>query len=337
MTQRTATSFDVTASYGRASHDRPSPLHTLFAALRTLVVALVIVVAIAVGGVWIVSVCLGAKSDLHMHSPMQLEKRVTLAGPYGAKANTIEPEMAEVSMPPLRRLRHSVDAILDPELTTASIIAGTPFAPVSPLILAKFVEPPPAVSAPPSAPAKPAPGPRLASVAPSELRGAPQARPHDRPIDIPDVDEHTAIYDISARTVYLPNGRKLEAHSGLGDKMDDPRFVHVRMRGATPPNTYALTLRGELFHGVRALRLTPIGDGNMYGRDGILAHTYMLGPSGQSNGCVSFEDYDAFLRAFLRGEVTRMVVVPHLPHPPARSLISSLQSSERYASAASYY
>jgi hypothetical protein len=47
----------------------------------------------------------------------------------------------------------------------------------------------------------------------------------------------------------------------------------------------------------------------MYGRDGILAHTYMLGANGQSNGCVSFSDYDAFLQAYLRGEVTRIVVV----------------------------
>jgi hypothetical protein len=48
----------------------------------------------------------------------------------------------------------------------------------------------------------------------------------------------------------------------------------------------------------------------MYGRAGILAHTYMLGPNGQSNGCVSFKDYNKFLQAFLRGEVDRMVVVP---------------------------
>ena len=49
------------------------------------------------------------------------------------------------------------------------------------------------------------------------------------------------------------------------------------MRGATPPATYELKLRESLFHGVRALRLTPI-DSNVYGRDGLLAHTYMLGP-----------------------------------------------------------
>jgi len=132
-----------------------------------------------------------------------------------------------------------------------------------------------------------------------------------------DADVHTAIYDISAHTVYLPNGRRLEAHSGLGSFIDNPRYVSERDRGPTPPNVYDLSLREELFHGVRALRLTPVGNGKMYGRDGILAHTYMLGANGQSNGCVSFNDYQAFLHAYLNGEVTRMVVVDHLASAPS--------------------
>jgi hypothetical protein len=124
-------------------------------------------------------------------------------------------------------------------------------------------------------------------------------------------DKFTAIYDISARTVYLPNGTRLEAHSGLREYLDDPRYVNVRMHGATPPATYELKLRESLFHGVRALRLTPI-DSNVFGRAGLLAHTYMLGPNGDSNGCVSFKDYDAFLQAYLRGEVKRLTVVARL-------------------------
>ena len=120
----------------------------------------------------------------------------------------------------------------------------------------------------------------------------------------------TALYDISARVVYMPNGERLEAHSGLGDKIDDPRFVHVRMHGATPPGTYDLTEREKLFHGVRAIRLNPVGgSAAVHGRAGLLAHTYMLGPNGQSNGCVSFRQYDKFLQAYLRGEVKRLVVV----------------------------
>lgn len=120
----------------------------------------------------------------------------------------------------------------------------------------------------------------------------------------------TAVYDISARTVYLPNGEAIEAHSGLGPSMDNPRHVHLSMRGATPPGTYDLTEREALFHGVRAIRLNPVGgSGAIHGRVGLLAHTYMLGPSGASNGCVSFRNYDRFLQAFLRGEVRRLVVV----------------------------
>ena len=55
---------------------------------------------------------------------------------------------------------------------------------------------------------------------------------------------------------------------------------------------------------------------SMFNRDGILAHSYMLGPSGQSNGCVSFKDYPKFLRAYLRGEIDRIVVVSRLTRPP---------------------
>jgi hypothetical protein len=38
----------------------------------------------------------------------------------------------------------------------------------------------------------------------------------------------------------------------------------------------------------------------------------MLGPNGDSNGCVSFKDYDAFLRAFREGQVKRLAVVAKL-------------------------
>jgi hypothetical protein len=132
----------------------------------------------------------------------------------------------------------------------------------------------------------------------------------------PDSDAHTAIYDISAHVVYLPDGHKLEAHSGLGSHLDDPRYVSLKNRGPTPPHLYDLVLREQSFHGVRAIRLVPVGDGDMFGRDGILAHSYMLGPNGQSNGCVSFNEYPLFLNAFLKGEVDRLIVVDHLTFAP---------------------
>jgi hypothetical protein len=126
----------------------------------------------------------------------------------------------------------------------------------------------------------------------------------------PRYDRSTAVYDISAHTVYLPDGTKLEAHSGLGSKLDDPRYVHVRMQGATPPHVYDLTPREALFHGVPALRLTPVGgEDAIFGRSGLLAHTYMLGPNGDSNGCVSFKDYNAFLNAYRHQGIKRLAVV----------------------------
>ncbi|GJE56574.1 DUF2778 domain-containing protein [Methylobacterium thuringiense] len=120
----------------------------------------------------------------------------------------------------------------------------------------------------------------------------------------------TAVYDISAGRVTLPGGEVLEAHSGLGPSMDNPHNVHLRMRGSTPPGTYDLTEREALFHGVRALRLNPVGGaGAIYNRNGLLTHTYMLGSSGASNGCISFRNYPRFLQAYLSGEVRRVVVV----------------------------
>ena len=126
----------------------------------------------------------------------------------------------------------------------------------------------------------------------------------------PPYDRQTAVYDIAAKVVYLPDGTRLEAHSGLGSRMDDPKSSHVRMQGVTPPHIYELKPREALFHGVPALRLTPIGgEEKIYGRDGLLAHTYMLGPSGQSNGCVSFKDYYAFLDAYKNKGIRRLAVL----------------------------
>ncbi|MFH1346383.1 MAG: DUF2778 domain-containing protein [Pseudomonadota bacterium] len=126
----------------------------------------------------------------------------------------------------------------------------------------------------------------------------------------PPYDRQTAVYDISAKMVYLPDGTKLEAHSGLGSKMDDVRYSHVRMQGVTPPHIYELKPREALFHGVPVLRLTPIGGKEkIFNRDGLLAHPYLLGPSGQSNGCVSFKDHYAFLDAYRNKGIRRLAVL----------------------------
>ena len=165
------------------------------------------------------------------------------------------------------------------------------------------------------------PATKLASITPAPLADTVKkslddgdAAKESRPS--PETDGRTAIYDISAQAVYLPNGKTLEAHSGLGSHMDDPRAINLKGRGPTPPNVYRLAMREKLFHGVRAIRLIPADEDKMFGRDGMLAHTYMLGPNGQSNGCVSLSDYPAFLNAYLNGEIERLVVVERLDKRP---------------------
>ncbi|MGJ4950711.1 tlde1 domain-containing protein [Bradyrhizobium sp. HKCCYLS20291] len=126
----------------------------------------------------------------------------------------------------------------------------------------------------------------------------------------PPYDLSTAVYDISAKAVYLPDGTKLEAHSGLGDNLDKPSSEKIRMRGVTPPHIYELKPREALFHGVPALRLNPIGgEDAIHGRNGLLAHTFMLGPNGDSNGCVSFRDYYAFLDAYKTKGIRKLAVL----------------------------
>lgn len=79
--------------------------------------------------------------------------------------------------------------------------------------------------------------------------------------------------------------------------------------------------------------------GNMFGRDGILAHPFMRDPSGQWNGCVSFSDYHhAFVDAVRSGEINRLVVVERLAATPTplstgwppegvKALLGSIQSA----------
>jgi Protein of unknown function (DUF2778) len=143
-----------------------------------------------------------------------------------------------------------------------------------------------------------------ASIAPDQNPAHGGAPPYDR---------STAVYDISAKMVYLPDGTKLEAHSGLGSQLDDPGSAKIRMHGVTPPHIYELKPRETLFHGVPALRLTPIGgEDAIYGRTGLLAHTYMLGPNGDSNGCVSFKDYYAFLEAYKNKGIRKLAVLARI-------------------------
>ncbi|MFK3776817.1 tlde1 domain-containing protein [Agrobacterium sp. NPDC089420] len=253
----------------------------------------------------IVDSALGRASEVAYQSPASQHPafEVALARPQiEEEANSLLPD--DVPLPSFR-----------PEVAAAETVEPSP----RPAVPSRAEDRVPAVA---SAPAFDAPVPLRAPPAPKQSAGAMLAfakpdNPMREPskmdaVPWPDRGNGTAIYDISSGVVHMPNGEKLEAHSGIGKMRDNPDFVHVKMRGSTPPSSYKLTMREARFHGVEAIRLTPENGVNPHGRDGLLAHTYMLAKRGESNGCVVFRDYSRFLAAFKRGEVKRMVVVPKL-------------------------
>lgn len=122
-----------------------------------------------------------------------------------------------------------------------------------------------------------------------------------------------AIYDVSNATVYLPDGTKLRAHSGIGAMRDNPRYDHVSMRGPTPAGIYRLSMRERRFYGVEAIRMTSIDGRDPKNRTGLLTHTNLLRGQIGSHGCVAFQNYQPFLNAFKRGQIHTLVVVPELP------------------------
>lgn len=175
--------------------------------------------------------------------------------------------------------------------------------------------------------------PRVASLPPQPETPAKPSEPGilDKLFGDPDRDAkavlaahpNTVLYDITRRAVYMPDGTKLEAHSGFGEWLDDPDSMHRKNVGVTPPNVYAVSFREKPFHGVRALRMKPVGDGKMYGRDGILAHSFLLGEAGASNGCISIREYDKFLKAYEDGHFNQIIVVRSIDEPMPRLLASA--------------
>ncbi|MCV3766414.1 DUF2778 domain-containing protein [Rhizobium sp. TRM95796] len=129
----------------------------------------------------------------------------------------------------------------------------------------------------------------------------------------PGKNTKVAIYDVSNATVYMPDGTKLRAHSGIGRMRDNPRFEHVKMNGPTPAGIYRLSMREQRFYGVEAIRMTSIDGRHPKNRTGLLTHTNLLRGQIGSHGCVAFRNYEPFLRAFKRGQINMMVVVPELP------------------------
>jgi hypothetical protein len=349
MKDATATFHDVTRLDGRKPGRCRRAVRFVVAGvglgLGTVAAACGLVATGTLAAAWIVSTALATHPVL---------KAKTLTGPAALALADHYPVLASAedftgSVRVSAELAATDPASIDPAdaPTFAAKWFGTTAAALQPaatptdtvLVVTESVEPARAVAV-----AKPIEAARIvaslqpaAAVAPPVAAAAPEKRftpvptqAHNKPAPLPEPDGRTAVYDIAAHTVYLPNGTKLEAHSGLGDKLDDPRYVSLKDRGATPPNVYDLVLREELFHTVRALRLNPVGGDSMFGRDGILAHSYMLGANGQSNGCVSFKDYPAFLHAYLNGEIDRLVVVPHLGNTSWRTASAGRGPAGRY-------
>jgi hypothetical protein len=216
-----------------------------------------------------------------------------------------------------------VSPAVSPEIPATVI---PPVAPAPVRIAPSVVVPLPPVFFAPAAPTAPVPAARLersageiAAVAtpsaPRDETTAPVTGRGQATLSTLGVGRNSgvAVYDISAAMVYLPDGQRLEAHSGMGPMVDNPRFVDRIDTGPTPPNVYNLIMRKGRFHGVEALRLIPADGNNRFGRVGLLAHTYLLrGRPAESNGCVAFKDYSRFLDAFKRGQIARLIVVPNL-------------------------
>lgn len=184
---------------------------------------------------------------------------------------------------------------------------------------------PPAAQPPAADPAKPAtpkPAPVLAYAAPqlpedetSPLSGLSKLFSGGKN-GLPGPASKIAVYDISNSTVHMPDGSKLVAHSGIGHRMDNPKYAYVKNLGPTPPNVYKLRMRERRFHGVEAIRMLPYDVPAMRGRDGMLTHSRLLRNSIGSHGCVAFKHYGKFLSAFKKGKVKTMIVVPDMSKLP---------------------
>ena len=201
-------------------------------------------------------------------------------------ASAVSPVVA--SLTPAPPAAASTAAPLPPRRDVASVDDAIPLPPARPSELAALEAPRAAAAEPTLGPSRSL-SPTLAYASPdtSAVTPASPAKTSIFSLFMPrssrpaGYDEHTAVYDITAKVLYMPDGAKIEAHSGLGPYMDDPNHVDERLRGATPPDLYDLQMREAPFHGVSAIRLLPVGgEGAIYGRAGLLAHPFMMGDNG---------------------------------------------------------
>lgn len=366
MTYSTAAVANVTAFHGRGSafgDFRRAVFGTVVVGLGSVTAVGAMIGYVTVAAAWIIAALHSGNSNLQVKRPFALQaaaltrletgalertyRGLTGAIEVSAVARALIPSAPVPSVKlvlftapaPRPAAAPRVAAMPSLDRTSSDRTSTTPLPtplPMSRPLAAPQIQAAREIARVPSGPAEPEitasipPQPALPPGSFVQKLVAAQGAHNDLPL-LASVGDRTAIYDIDAHIVYLPNGDRMEAHSGLGQWLDNSHHVNIKDRGATPPNVYDLVLRDGLFHGVEAIRLNPIGETSMYGRDGILAHPYMLGPSGQSFGCVSFRDYEQFLRAFKRGEVDRIVVVPHLDARPPATVRASRDGANRYA------
>lgn len=265
--------------------------------------------------------------------------------PAGLAADTAEPETvvaglaepADITADP-----STVDALpmIDAETATVQVASLSP----SNVLPVPAMRPKPLVRTKPGAISKPssAPNTRQTTQAPVLAYAKPQEPgAEDSPFSglgklfngkgggLPGRSSKIAVYDISAAVVHMPDGSKLKANSGIGHRMNKPKYAYVKNLGPTPPNVYKLRMRERRFHGVEAIRMLPYDVAAMRGRDGMLAHSPLLRRSKGSHGCVAFTHYDKFLRAFKQGKVKTMIVVPDMSKLPK---YMALYNERKYAS-----
>jgi hypothetical protein len=332
MASATAVPLRVGTRKHNASPGYPRTfLKILVGSLGVVALGVITTTSLLTGVGWLLGVSLEARSSMRPVAVAMPPGRLALALPIGGTMSAVTVVASApppVTTPPLKR------PVFEPLGALAFVVREASDMPDDPVTTGSLGPPSSKLGAPKLGAPKPA-VPTLAAldVVPARRHDVPATPDPAYPIPLPPTRPRlavlgpvqslgikpddpraarTAVYDITAQIVYLPNGERLEAHSGLGDLMDDPRSARQKNRGVTPPNIYDLTLRESLFHGVQAIRLTPVSDDDMFGRDGILAPPYMLGPSGQSNGCVSFKDYYAFLDAYKTKGIRRLAVISKL-------------------------
>ena len=109
-----------------------------------------------------------------------------------------------------------------------------------------------------------------------------------------------------------PTARGSRRIPASGRRATIPRKVNERMRGPTPPATYALSPREDSVPRRRRPAADPDRQQRLSAAPACSPIPTCWGRTATSNGCVSFRDYDAFLRAFRSGEITKLVVVSRL-------------------------